>query len=158
MTGGEPAFDEEGCLPGHHGCEESGSAAADAQLRELSLATEQIPTGIVITDPAYRIVYSNAMFRQITGFREAVIGLALTEILPEAPWQDLAATVRQGDIGGPTSFRNVAPARGFRPGQNRFSNIWYKCAFSLPMITRYILRRCACAYRRSIPTPRSWRR
>lgn len=85
------------------------SAAADTQLRELLATTEQIPTGIAITDPAYRIVYSNAMFRQITGFREAVIGLALTEILPEAPWQDLAATVRQGGIGqGDVSARRAS--------------------------------------------------
>ena len=99
MTGDESTFDEEDGLPGYRGGDGSASAAADAQLRELSLATEQIPTGIVITDPAYRIAYSNAMFRQITGFREAVVGLALTEILPEAPWQDLAATVRRGGIG-----------------------------------------------------------
>ena len=107
MTGGESTFDEEGDLPDHRGAD--GSAAADAQLRELSLATEQIPTGIAITDPAYRIVYANAMFRQIIGFREAVVGLALTEILPEAPWRELAATVRQGGIGhGDVSARRAS--------------------------------------------------
>ena len=78
-------------------------------MNELSLATEQSPIGIALADPAGRIVYSNAMFRQITGV-SAAAGLPLTEILPEAAWRDLVATVGRDGI----AHDEVAARRGAR--------------------------------------------
>jgi PAS domain S-box-containing protein len=49
--------------------------AANASLRELSLAVEQSPESIVITDLAARIEYANEAFLRISGYsRDEVIG------------------------------------------------------------------------------------
>jgi len=48
---------------------------AEAQLRKLSLAVEQSPESIVITDLSARIEYVNAAFERATGFqRDEVLG------------------------------------------------------------------------------------
>jgi two-component system, cell cycle sensor histidine kinase and response regulator CckA len=47
----------------------------EQQLRKLSVAVEQSPASVVITDPEGRIEYVNAKFEQVTGYtREEVLG------------------------------------------------------------------------------------
>ena len=74
--------------------------AAEASLRQLSLAVEQSPNTIVITDLAARIEYVNQAFTQITGYsaQEAIgqnprflqSGQTPRETFQEL-WQDLSA-------------------------------------------------------------------
>ena len=75
--------------------------AALAQIRILSLAVEQSPNAVVITDLKANIVYVNHAFCQITGYsREEVIGTS-TRILrsgktPPATYETLWATILTG--------------------------------------------------------------
>jgi len=98
---GKPIFDAEGRFLGYRGTASDVTArsAAEARVRELSLAVEQSPAGIAIVDQAGRIVYSNRMFRRITGLGETDRRVAMTSFLPQASWQRLSAAARQGEVG-----------------------------------------------------------
>lgn len=56
----------------------SGKKQSEDVLRQLSLAVEQSPSSIVITDLDANIVYANATFSQVTGY-------ALGEVLGQNP-------------------------------------------------------------------------
>ena len=75
----------------------------EAELRRLSMAVEQSPEAIIITDTEGRIVYVNEAFSRATGFtREEVVGenprlLNRGGTAPET-YQDLWATLKRGEV------------------------------------------------------------
>ncbi|ENO83698.1 bifunctional diguanylate cyclase/phosphodiesterase [Thauera linaloolentis] len=75
----------------------------DAELRRLSMAIEQSPECIVITDTDARIEYVNDAFLRITGYtREEVIGqnprVLNTGRTPKETYVDLWATLTRGEV------------------------------------------------------------
>lgn len=75
--------------------------AAEVRLRQLSLAVEQSPDSIVITDLDARIEYVNAAFISYTGYRpDEVIGrnprMLHSGKTPRKTYQDLWGTLSQG--------------------------------------------------------------
>lgn len=78
-------------------------AARDHQLRRLSMAVEQSPESIVITDTDGRIEYVNDAFVRNTGYaREELIGhnprILNNGATPGATYQDLWATLLRGEV------------------------------------------------------------
>ena len=76
--------------------------AAEQQLRKLSLAVEQSPNGIVITDIGGRIEYANDAFARITGYQPTdAAGVAANGLYPEGTEPEridaLYATLRAGE-------------------------------------------------------------
>lgn len=65
-----PLFDDKGTLIGVVGSARDVTAAKEAeiQLRKLSLAVEQSPASVVITNPDGAIEYVNPKFTEITGY------------------------------------------------------------------------------------------
>lgn len=80
-----------------------GLASRDQMLRRLSMAVEQSPTSIAITDTSGRIEYVNDAFLSITGYtREELIG-ANPRILnngttPRSTYESLWATLKAGEV------------------------------------------------------------
>ena len=77
--------------------------ARDHELRRLSMAIEQSPESIVITDTAGRIEYVNDAFVRNTGYaREELIGrnprILNHGATPLATYQDLWATLLRGEV------------------------------------------------------------
>lgn len=77
-------------------------SARELELRKLSMATEQSPASVIITDPDGRIDYVNRTFEEITGYSaEAVRGRSAGSVLAgdlsEAEYAELWRTV---DAGG----------------------------------------------------------
>lgn len=77
--------------------------ASTAQMRTLSIAVEQSPASVMITDPAGRIEYVNARFTQITGYGSAeVVGnnprILKSGQVPSAIYTDLWATISSGSV------------------------------------------------------------
>ncbi|MEI7611667.1 MAG: PAS domain S-box protein [Betaproteobacteria bacterium] len=80
---------------------ESERQAIDSQLKKLSLAIEQSPENIVITDVDARIEYVNEAFVQTTGFSRAEVIGQNPRILgsgktPRATYQEMWASLSQG--------------------------------------------------------------
>jgi PAS domain S-box-containing protein len=76
--------------------------AAEAQLRQLSLAVEQSPNSIVITDLEARIEYVNQAFVEVTGYsREEVAGrnprLLQSGLTPRETYQSLWDKLGRGE-------------------------------------------------------------
>ena len=74
---GEPIFDEAGAFTGYRGVgsDITERRAIETQLRKLSLAVEQSPESIVITNLAAEIEYVNEAFLRATGYsHEDVLG------------------------------------------------------------------------------------
>ncbi|MFO1320928.1 MAG: PAS domain S-box protein [Burkholderiales bacterium] len=74
---------------------------AEQQLRKLSLAVEQSPISIIVTDAEARIEYVNAAFERITGYTRAeVLGrspaLLHSELTPRSIHDDLQAALQAG--------------------------------------------------------------
>ena len=70
-------------------------------LRQLSMAVEQSPASVVITDPANKISYVNRKFTEITGYMpEEVLGktpaLLKSGLTSPETYRDLRSTIRQG--------------------------------------------------------------
>ena len=70
-------------------------------LRQLSLAVEQSPVSVVITDPEVNISYVNPKFTEITGYAaEEVLGknpsILKSGLTPPDVYQDLWSTIKQG--------------------------------------------------------------
>ncbi len=77
-------------------------ALREMELRKLSMATDQSPAAVVITDPDGRIEYVNKAFEQITGYNgEEVRGLIASPMktgdLPENDQISLWETIRAGN-------------------------------------------------------------
>ncbi len=75
---------------------------AEEQLQKLSLAVEQSPDCVVITDVEARIEYVNAAFEQVTGYsREQVIGknprLLHSGGTPRSTYESLWQTLKAGE-------------------------------------------------------------
>jgi len=75
----------------------------DAELRRLSMAIEQSPECIVITDTDARIEYVNDAFVRITGYsRDEVIGrnprILNTGLTPKETYDELWATLSRGEV------------------------------------------------------------
>jgi two-component system, sensor histidine kinase and response regulator len=75
----------------------------EERLRQLSLAVEQSPTSIVITDLAARIEYANPAFTRISGYTlDEVIGqnprLLQSGQTPREVYADLWATLQRGEV------------------------------------------------------------
>ncbi len=75
----------------------------DHELRRLSMAIEQSPESIVITDTAGTIEYVNDAFARNTGFaREELIGrnprILNKGATPRATYEDLWATLARGEV------------------------------------------------------------
>jgi len=86
-----------------------GVTADEARMDVFCLAVEQGPIATILTDPAGRIVYANAMFRQIVGAPAVKIGLPLTEFLPADAWRELTTAMRHEGVGhGEVSIRRAA--------------------------------------------------
>lgn len=82
---------------------ESALAARDSELRRLSMAIEQSPESIVITDTAARIEYVNDAFVRNSGYaREELIGrnprILNNGATPTATYQELWATLLRGEV------------------------------------------------------------
>ena len=76
--------------------------ATDAQIRRLSLAVEQSPNSVVITDLDARIEYVNDAFVRTTGYpREAVIGqnprILKSGRTPQSTYDAMWAALTRGD-------------------------------------------------------------
>ena len=74
---------------------------AEASVRKLSLAVEQSPSSIVITDLQANIVYANATFSQITGYKLGDVLGQNPRILhsgktPQATYDDMWAHLTRG--------------------------------------------------------------
>ncbi|MEY4750125.1 MAG: hypothetical protein RIQ60_2339 [Pseudomonadota bacterium] len=74
---------------------------AEAEVRKLSLAVEQSPVSIYITDPAGRIEYANQAFHTVSGYHpHEVLGqtpfLLRSGLTPESTYQALRASLAQG--------------------------------------------------------------
>ena len=79
----------------------TGRKAAEAQLRQLSLAVEQSPVTIVITDIGGRIEYVNPKFTEVTGYTLAEVRGQNPRILksghaPKEFYQQLWQTITAG--------------------------------------------------------------
>jgi diguanylate cyclase (GGDEF)-like protein/PAS domain S-box-containing protein len=82
---------------------EAALAERDHELRRLSMAIEQSPESIVITDTAGCIEYVNDAFARNTGYaREELIGrnprVLNTGATPAATYRDLWATLLRGEV------------------------------------------------------------
>ena len=82
---------------------EAALAERDHELRRLSMAIEQSPESIVITDTAGCIEYVNDAFARNTGFaREELIGrnprILNNGATPRATYEDLWATLLRGEV------------------------------------------------------------
>ncbi len=100
-----PVFDAQGQLIGVLGIghDITERQRASAQIRKLSLAVEQSPESIVITDLAARIEYVNQAFVTSTGYsREEAFGnnprMLQSGKTPAATYQNLWATLRRGEV------------------------------------------------------------
>ena len=76
---------------------------ADTQLRQLSLAVEQSPESIVITDAEGRVEYVNDAFVQSSGYgRGLILGRSMSLLhsgnTPPQTYADLWATLTQGRV------------------------------------------------------------
>ena len=75
----------------------------EEKLHQLSLAVEQSPTSIVITDLEARIEYANPAFTRVSGYSlEEAIGqnprLLQSGQTPRAVYEDLWATLQRGEV------------------------------------------------------------
>ena len=78
-------------------------ARSSAQLRKLSLAVEQSPNSVIITDAAGIIEYVNPHFSQMSGYAaEEVIGknmrLHQSGMTPEEVYEKLWRTIKSGQV------------------------------------------------------------
>lgn len=76
-------------------------AARELELRKLSMATEQSPASVIVTDPHGRIDYVNRTFEEITGYsaesvRGQQAGSVLAGDLNQAEYSELWRTVNAG--------------------------------------------------------------
>lgn len=77
-------------------------AARELELRKLSMATEQSPASVIITDPDGRIDYVNRTFEEITGYSADAVrgqpaGTVLAGDLSQAEYAELWRTVDAGE-------------------------------------------------------------
>jgi PAS domain S-box-containing protein len=96
-----PRQDEIGRLIGAFNRVTTLLAQKESSLRQFSLAVEQSPESIMITDLAHRIVYVNAAFYWTTGYgADEVIGqsprLLRSGRTPQTVYEDLHARLKQG--------------------------------------------------------------
>jgi PAS domain S-box-containing protein len=98
---GKPLFAEDGRFLGYRGTSTDVTArsAAEARVRELSVAVEQSPAGIAIVSASGHLVYSNKVFLQIIGLARFDHQVAVTSVLPCEVWERLCASVRCGEVG-----------------------------------------------------------
>ncbi len=78
-------------------------AAQNEQIRTLSIAIEQCPNCVVITDPRGSIEYANPAFGRLTGFAPAdVLGknprLLQSGATPPALYRELWSTIKSGEV------------------------------------------------------------
>lgn len=78
-------------------------ARSSAQIRKLSLAVEQSPNSIIITDAKGIIEYVNPHFCQVSGYTpEEVIGKTMrmhqSGLTPKAVYEDLWSTINAGKV------------------------------------------------------------
>jgi two-component system sensor histidine kinase/response regulator len=77
LTNGTPIFDEQGQFQGYRGVDRDATeqVRAQAELRQLSMAVEQTPESIVITNTEGRIEYVNDAFVLNSGYgRDEILG------------------------------------------------------------------------------------
>ncbi|MFA7292747.1 MAG: PAS domain S-box protein [Rhodocyclaceae bacterium] len=77
--------------------------AKDDELRKLSLAVEQSPASIVITDVEARIIYANPAFTRVSGYAGAEAAGQNPRILqsgrtPKTTYDDMWATLTRGAV------------------------------------------------------------
>ncbi|NBR28079.1 MAG: PAS domain S-box protein, partial [Betaproteobacteria bacterium] len=99
-----PLRDSSGSVTHYVGLTEDVTAgkAAEEQLRKLSLAVEQSPESVVITNLAAEIEYVNESFLKVTGYtREEVMGqnprVLHSGNTPSATYEQLWATLARGE-------------------------------------------------------------
>jgi len=102
---GELSFDDTGRLQQMFGTIQniSKQRAIDHELRKLSLAIEQTPHSVVITNTRHEIEYVNAAFVHLTGYtRDEALGATLrlvhSGLTPAATYADLRTTLAQGEV------------------------------------------------------------
>ncbi|NEV63661.1 PAS domain S-box protein [Thiorhodococcus minor] len=100
-----PVISAEGEFRGRRGVfrDVSERKRIEAELRKLSLAVEQSPESIVITDLKGTIQYVNDAFLATSGFsREEAIGhnprILKSDLVPEETFASLWATILRGDV------------------------------------------------------------
>ena len=76
---------------------------AENQLQKLSVAVEQSPAIVVITDPAGNIEYVNPMFAKVTGYSaEEAIGqnprILKSGLMSQTVYEELWKTILSGDV------------------------------------------------------------
>jgi two-component system sensor histidine kinase/response regulator len=104
LTNGTPILDEQENLQGYRGVDRDATEqlVVQARLRQLSMAVEQTPESIVITNTAGQIEYVNDAFVRNSGYsRDEVIGqnpriLHSGKTLPET-YQALWAALTEGE-------------------------------------------------------------
>lgn len=76
---------------------------SEKELKKLSLAVEQSPSSVVITDPNGIIIYINPAFTQVAGYTlEEAVGktpkILNSGLLPKSFYKDMWKTIRSGNI------------------------------------------------------------
>ncbi|MCX6179126.1 MAG: PAS domain S-box protein [Chlorobiales bacterium] len=76
---------------------------AENQLKKLSIAVEQSPVSVVVTDPAGDIEYVNLHFTGLTGYStEEAIGknprILKSDLMPDSVYEDLWKTILSGEV------------------------------------------------------------
>jgi len=95
-------------------------------LQQLSLAVEQSPSSVVITDPQGNISYVNRKFTECTGYSlQEVLGqnprVLNARQCPAGLYSDLWSTITQGKVwhGGSATRRRMVRSTGNRPRSRR---------------------------------------
>ncbi|HEX8978965.1 MAG TPA: PAS domain S-box protein [Parasulfuritortus sp.] len=103
LTSGTPILDPQGKLLGYRGIDRDATAQlqARAELRKLSMAVEQTPESIIITDTEARIEYVNEAAIQSSGYaRQELLGqnprILQSTRTPRAVYQAMWMALAQG--------------------------------------------------------------
>jgi two-component system sensor histidine kinase/response regulator len=103
LTSGTPILDEQGNLRGYRGIDRDATAQfqAQAELHKLSMAVEQTPESIVITDTDARIEYVNEAFVRASGYtRQELLGgnprILQSHKTPPTTYQTMWTALTQG--------------------------------------------------------------
>ena len=118
---------------------------AENQLRKLSVAVEQSPAIVVMTDPLGNIEYVNPMFTEVTGYsadeaRGQNPRILKSGLMPQSVYEELWRTILSGDVwhgelqnkkkNGSGCSLQGRRLRGIRPSSRSFATVAVTARFS----------------------------